>query len=108
MKLAKADYEVKDPQIWTADVTTEAGANLVVDAQIRDGSGAMRGSVLASASVLYDDFMHAMTMDAMTDANGMAHFEFPADVATRGTGNRFVHITAGAQYPLVEKIVALP
>lgn len=108
MKLARADYEVKDPQVWTADVTTTSGAMLVVEAKIHDGAGVMRGNVLASASVLYDDFMHAATVDAMTDANGNARFEFPAEVATRGRGNRFVHVTAGPQYPLVEKIVALP
>jgi Zn-dependent M28 family amino/carboxypeptidase len=108
MKLSRADFEVKDPQIWTADVTASVGAKLVVEAQIHDGSGVMRANVLATASVLYDDFIHAQTIDAMTDANGMAHFELPADLATRGSGNRFVHITAGPQYPLVEKIVALP
>ena len=108
MKLSKADYEVKDPQIWTAEITTSSDAMFVVDAQIHDGMGAMRGNVLATASVLYDDFMHAQTIDAMTDATGKAHFEFPLDVATRGAGKRYVHITAGPQYPLVEKIVALP
>jgi hypothetical protein len=75
---------------------------------IHDGMGVMRGGVTATASVLYDDFMHAQTIEATTDAGGKARFEFPAAVATRGSGNRFVHITAGPMYPLVEKIVALP
>jgi Zn-dependent M28 family amino/carboxypeptidase len=108
MKLSIADYEVVDPQVWTAEVTTSSGAMFVVDAQIHDGMGVMRGNVLATASVLYDDFMHAQTIDAMTDANGKAHFEFPLEVTTRGSGKRYVHVTAGPQYPLVEKIVALP
>ncbi|MDQ3333741.1 MAG: M28 family peptidase [Myxococcota bacterium] len=108
LKLQIADYEVPDPQVWTADVTTSAGATFVVEAQIRDGMGAIRGNVAASASVLYDDFLHAQTITAMTDANGKVRFEFPADVTTRGSGQRFAHITAGPQYPLVEKIVALP
>jgi Zn-dependent M28 family amino/carboxypeptidase len=108
MKLARADFEVRDPQIWTAEVTASVGAKVVVEAQVRDGIGVLRGNVPASASLLYDDFIHAQTIDAMTDASGMAHFEFPAELATRGSGNRFVHVTAGPQYPLVEKIVALP
>ena len=108
MKLSIADYEVVDPQVWTAEVTTSSGAMFVVDAQIHDGMGVMRGNVPATASVLYDDFMHAQTIDAMTDTNGKAHFEFPLEVTTRGSGKRYVHVTAGPQYPLVEKIVALP
>ncbi|HLL23242.1 MAG TPA: hypothetical protein VK427_13990, partial [Kofleriaceae bacterium] len=64
--------------------------------------------VPATASVLYDDFLHAATLTTMTDANGTAHFEFPLEVTTRGSGQRFVHVTAGPEYPLVEKIVALP
>jgi Zn-dependent M28 family amino/carboxypeptidase len=108
LKLQPADYAVKDPQVWTADVTVTPGAMLVVDAAIIDGMGMPRGNVIASASVLYDDFMHAQTIDAMTDASGNVRFMFPADVGTRGSGNRFVHVTAGPQYPLVEKIVALP
>lgn len=108
MKLSVADFEVKDPQIWTADVTTQIGSTLVVEAQIHDGMGVMRAGVAATASVLYDDFMHAQTIEAMTDGSGKARFEFPLSVTTRGSGNRFVHITAGPQYPLVEKIVALP
>ena len=108
MKLTPADFNVPDPQVWIADVTATPGATLVVDATIHDGMGVMRGDVPATASVLYDDFMHAQTIEAKTDAAGKVRFEFPAGVATRGSGGRFVHVTAGPQYPLVEKIVALP
>lgn len=108
MKLAPADFAVPDPQVWTADVTTSTGSMFLVEATITDGMGQLRGGVMATASVLYDDFLHAATVTAMTDATGKARFELPLDVVTRGSGNRFVHVTAGPEYPLVEKIVALP
>jgi len=110
-KLTPADFEVVDPQLWTAELVATpgaAGAPYVVDATIRDGSGAPRAGVSATAAVLVDDFAHATTVTAMTDANGRARFELPASEVTRGSGNRFVHVTAGPTYPLVEKILALP
>lgn len=107
-RLAIADYQVPDPQVWTAEVTTQTGATFAVEAQIHDGAGVMQGNVRASASVLYDDFLHAQTLEAMTDGSGKVRFEFPLDVTTRGSRGRYVHVTAGPQYPLVEKIVALP
>jgi len=70
--------------------------------------GAMQGGAKATASVLYDDFMYGATLETTTDAAGHAHFDVPADVLTRGSGKRFLHVTAGPMYPLVEKIVALP
>ena len=108
MALVPADFAVPDPQVWTAEVTTSIGASFVVEATIKDGMGELRGNVMATASVLYDDFLHAATVTAMTDASGKVRFELPLDVTTRGSGDRFVHVTAGPQYPLVEKIVALP
>jgi hypothetical protein len=56
--------------------------------------------------VLVDDFMPAGTATGMTDASGHVTFQVP--MATAGAGNRFLHVTAGPKYPLVEKIIALP
>lgn len=110
-QLVPADFEVVDPELWTAELATTpstGGGPFVIDAVIRDGAGAPRGGVTASASVLVDDFTHAITIDVTTDADGRARFELPASEITRGAGNRYVHVTAGPTYPLVEKIVALP
>jgi Zn-dependent M28 family amino/carboxypeptidase len=109
MKQEPAAFAVVDPQLWTTEVTTSAvGATFVVDAIVRDGSGAPAAGARASAAILYDDFFQAATATAITDAGGRAHFELPAGAVTMGRGNRFVHVGAGPIYPLVEKIVALP
>lgn len=108
MRLAPADFAVPDPEVWTAEVTTATAAQFVVSATIKDGSGALRPGVTATAQVLYDDFTLAATLSAMTDASGVARFAFPANVPTMGSGKRFVHVGAGPLYPLVEKVIALP
>jgi aminopeptidase YwaD len=107
-KLEPADLDVPDPQLWTAEVTTTMGAMLTVDVVARDGMGATRSGAIVEVAAMYDDFMLAAETSGMTDGNGMVTLHLPASVATQGTGNRFVHVTAGPVYPLVEKIVALP
>lgn len=57
---------------------------------------------------MHDDFFVSAEADAMSDANGHVQLQLPANVLTDGSGNRFVHVTAGPTYPLVEKILALP
>jgi Zn-dependent M28 family amino/carboxypeptidase len=103
LALAPADFEVRDTQIWTADVQATA---TTVDATIKDGSGAPQPNTMIAVSLLYDDFFDAGTLTAMTDAAGVAHFTFP-DLTSRGTHGRYIHVTAGPKYPLVEKIVAI-
>lgn len=101
-------YEVLDPKLWTAEVTTETGAMFMVDVTARDGAGAPGAGAKVSASILYDDFMLAGTLEATADANGIARFMFPPASLQLGTGNRYLHIGAGPVYPLVEQVITLP
>ena len=54
--------------------------------------------------VMHDDFMADGAVEATTDASGHATVTLPPSAGA----NRFVHVTAGPTYPLVEKILALP
>jgi aminopeptidase YwaD len=101
-------YAVADTQLWTADVQTTAGSTFAVDATIADGNGVPGANANITASVLVDDFIETATISGTTDAQGKAHLELPAGAMTMGSGNRFLHVTAGPTYPLVEKIVPLP
>lgn len=87
--------------MWTADVTL-AGSS--VDVTVRDGNGMARGNTTVKADVMHDDFMYDGSVEAMTDASGHATLTLPPSAGA----NRFVHVTAGLTYPLVEKILALP
>jgi aminopeptidase YwaD len=100
-KLTPTDLAVHDPQLWTADVTVSGAQATVV---VKNGTGAPAANAGVQANVMHDDFLLTGQATATTDANGMATITLPA-----GTGpNRFLHITAGPTYPLVETIVALP
>jgi hypothetical protein len=75
---------------------------------VKDGMGVPQANAKATAAVLYDDFSLAGTQLATTDATGTARFTFPSGITTMGSGSRFLHVSAGPTYPLVEQIIALP
>jgi aminopeptidase YwaD len=103
-------FAVPDPKLWTAALTVApraAGDAVAVDAIVKDGSGAVQPNVRADAVLLYDDFFLGAAASAITDANGHVAFSLPAAAAAMGAGNRFVHVTAGPKYPLVEQIVSV-
>ncbi len=99
-----------DPKLWRAQVVVhprQPADPLVIDATITDSSGAPQTGVAARADVYSDDFFDAGTMTVTTDAAGKATFTFPTAAATQGSGNRFVHVTAGPMWPLVEAIAPI-
>ena len=103
------DFAVTDPKLWQGTVTTTPGGDsLTVDATFTDATGAPQASAIAAASVMYDDFMLATKVTGTTDATGHVQFHIPTAMTQMGSGNRFLHVTAGPTYPLVEKISALP
>jgi len=109
MQREPAAFAAADPELWTADVAlAPGGATLAVEAAIRDAAGAPAAGAAAALAILYDDFFQATTVRGTTDASGRVRFEVPAGAVAMGSGDRFVHVTAGPRYPLVEQIVALP
>jgi Zn-dependent M28 family amino/carboxypeptidase len=108
MKNDAAAFAVVDDKIWTAETTVTAGDPLVVEATVKDGSGAIQPNIPAHATLLVDDFFLAGDADAVTDAQGKARFSFSASQLQMGKGNRFVHFGAGPKYPMVERVIALP
>ncbi len=108
MKDDPSGFAVVDNQVWTAALTVTPGDPLLIDAIVSDGFGALQPSTPAHASLLVDDFFMVGEADATTDAQGHVQFQFPASQTTMGQGNRFIHVTSGPTYPMVEKIVAVP
>jgi hypothetical protein len=100
-----------DPKLWQAELAVmgaRAGDPTVVRAAISDAQGRPQANVSADAVLLYDDFFPAVTQTVMTDSTGTATFSFSAMQTSMGSGNRFVHVSAGPEYPLVEQVVQLP
>ncbi len=101
--LVPADLAMNDPALWKATVTPGA----VTAIAVTDASGAPQANAIVKASLLVDDFTLADRQITTTDANGMATVTFDPGALQAGGGNRFLHVTAGPVYPLVEEIVAL-
>jgi Zn-dependent M28 family amino/carboxypeptidase len=104
-------YAMTDSQLWKATVAPRsraAGADLVVDATFTDATGHPQAGAPATASLLHDDFFLASVQTATTDASGKVTFTFPAADANAGQAPRFLHVTSGPMWPLVEEVVSLP
>lgn len=107
---APSDFAGLDPKLWQATVTAEprgAADPLVIDVAVSDAMGAPQANANVEATLLYDDFFLAQQQHATSDTAGHATFTFPAAAAAQGAGNRFVHVTAGPQYPFVEQILPI-
>jgi Iap family predicted aminopeptidase len=104
LALAPNDLQVADPALWTAEVT----GTQTIDVLVKDGAGAPQSGITVKAAILVDDFTLAQRVMGTTDASGHAQIALDPGALAQGAGNRFLHVTAGPVYPLVEKIVALP
>ena len=111
LKDEPARFAGLDPQLWQAKLTAQpraAGDPLLVDVTVADASGVAQANAPVDATLLVDDFFAAGQRHATSDAAGHVTFSFPADAATMGAGARFVHVSAGPTFPLVEQILPLP
>jgi hypothetical protein len=100
-----------DDKLWQATLTPQPRAAtdpLVVDVAIADAANVPQANAPVDAVLLVDDFFTAGTAHATSDAAGHATFTFPAAAAAMGSGNRYLHVSAGPTFPYVEQILALP
>jgi len=105
-----ADFQTKDPALWVATVNVHAraaGDPVVADVLVTDSAGTPQAGANTTASLLVDDFTLAGEQTALTGSAGTATFTFPAGEAGSGTASRWLHVTSGPQWPLVESITAL-
>ena len=103
-----SDFDAKDKALWNAAVTLQprtAGMPLVATALITDSSGAPQAAAPFGMALLHDDFFLSSEIEGTTDSAGVATFTFPAVDADLGAGSRWLHVTSGPKWPLVEQIV---
>lgn len=100
--------DVHDPFVWKITPTTAATAagDLDVEVVVSDANGAPQPGATIKVWLDVDDFTRVYRAQAASDASGRARFVIPAAALARGRGDRWVHVTAGATYPLAE--TALP
>lgn len=112
-------FAPRDPAVWDADLAaTPTKAGYAAETRIfkRTDVGA-RGEPVANHPVTFtpfcDDFFAGAPITVTTDAEGRARAtigaaELASPEAATCTGRRWLHVTAGEAFPLVEKVVALP
>ena len=101
--LQASDLAVADPKLWTAEVSGTTN----LDIAVTDASGAPQAGATVKAAVLVDDFTMATRVSGTTGADGHAHLVIDPAALGAGSGQRYLHVTAGETYPLVEKILPL-
>ena len=103
-------FDVIDDTLWRAVASgapRTSGEPLIVTATITDATGAPISNAEVIGALLYDDFSFAGSATVATDANGVAQLTFAADLADLGSGDRYLHVTAGEDYPLVETVLVV-
>jgi hypothetical protein len=102
------DYRFIDGSLWTANlqVVSSSASQAVVSVSLAKANGSPLPNTDVKGTFFCDDFFAAPDVTLRTDAQARATFTFQRDL--QGChGRRWVHITAGPQYPLVEKVVSL-
>ena len=101
--------DVHDPFVWRIMPTTAptSAGNLDVDVLVTDVAGAPQPGSLVKLWLDVDDFTRVYRAQGTADESGHARFAIPADALALGSGDRWVHITAGVTYPLAETAIPL-
>ncbi len=97
-------FAVPDPRLWRAEVTVTPGSGkLAVAVVVRDGAGVVVPDARVDALLLVDDFFQVGAATGRTAADGSVTLDLD-DVPG---ASRYVHVTSGTDYPLVEKVIRL-
>jgi hypothetical protein len=102
-------FTPEEPALWDADlaVSTAADGAILATTRIfaRDAQG-VRGKPVSGTAATFtlfcDDFFAEPDASVTTDGSGRAAATFQPPSTC--SGNRFVHVSAGKTYPLVEKV----
>jgi hypothetical protein len=99
-----AALDVHDPFVWKITPATTAGGSgdLAVDVLVTDAAGVPQPGASVKLWLDVDDFTRVFRAQAAAGADGRAPFVIPATALAQGRGDRWVHVTAGVDYPLAE------
>ena len=104
-------FATVDSELYQATIEQNFRAStdpLNIDVTIKDSTGKPVAGTPVNVTLVYDDFFDAQDpTDTMSDASGKVHVSVPPAVANQGKGNRWVHVTAGPVWPLVEQLIPI-
>lgn len=100
-----AGLRVHDPEVWKLAVSaTAAGDDQSIAITVTDAAGAPQAGAVVTAWVAVDGFTRSFQATTTSDADGDATVVLPAAALAAGSGDRWLHVTAGETYPLAEAI----
>ena len=106
------EFAAVDTSLLKATATVQprraTSEDLTVTVAITDVSGKPVNDVPLQVELHVNDFFPAWTESSgrlRTDRSGIVHFSIPASAANLAPNGRYLNITAGAKYPLVEAVV---
>ena len=104
-------FKERDATLWGADVEVISRGpddpQALVKVALTDPGGKRLPQTDVTGTLFCDDFFAAPDIIVKTDAAGTAVLGFK-DQLVGCRGKRYVHIAAGKDYPLVEKVRAIP
>jgi hypothetical protein len=108
LREAPERFAPRDPSLWRADVQARfLDDDLRVEVLVRDASARARSGVRVEVVLFHDDFFEVATECATSDDYGRVVVLFREVRGLLQLGSRYLHVTAGERYPLVESIVSL-
>ena len=109
--IATSPHCTGDATLWGADVEVISRGpddpQALVKVALTDPGGKKLSQTDVTGTLFCDDFFAAPDIVVKTDAAGTAVLAFK-DQLVGCRGKRYVHIAAGKDYPLVEKVRAIP
>jgi hypothetical protein len=104
-----AQLAPRDPEVWTLSIElTPSADGLAARLCARDGRGQACAGARLEVSICVDDFTRVFRARIAADADGRALALLPRRALQSGRGSRWLHATAGREYPLCEEILPLP
>ena len=107
--LAPADrFRVRDPALWRIDCDLRRDPpTIALDVRVLDGAGRPCDGAVVDATLFYDDFFERGQARAASDRQGRASLRLTEPERGGDGARRFVHITAGARFPLAERVLRI-
>jgi len=106
--LPDAAFAPRDPHLWRLQVSvtpSDEGLLLQARATLADETPSQAARIDAWVDV--DDFTRVFRTSLRADPHGAASTIVPRAALQRGAGGRYLHVTAGAEWPLAEWILPL-
>ncbi len=98
-------FAVPDPALWRAEAqVSHHEGEVQVAVQLRDSAGQLQSHATVEAVLFEDDFFAIASARGLTDGDGGVTLRLPGGAPATPDSRRFLHVSAGPRWPLVEMV----